>query len=141
MDLVGTFNSELGYNLSDKKSKFLDGEEVDYCIKVKEKTGMDIIFNPKLEIQHKVYPFRYTLKFLIKKCYGDGYAKGLIKSLHKSETISTENDYLKLILFKTIPENILSLLKGDLKKIKSISFIFLAVIFVGLGYLKFQISN
>ena len=134
---VGQFNPALGYTPTGtgKKIKVIDGEEVDYCLRMTERTQKIVLFNPRIRVRHKVYPFRIRFMHVMRKCYGDGYAKALIAFLHrKNKGLSTEKAYL-LYLFKVFyPREFQHLFFHPTLALRRMLFVSAALFSLAVGY-------
>lgn len=102
-DRAGTFDTNLGIN----GKKWVGGEDTDMFLRVK-KLGMKIIFHPDVCVKHKVYKYRIETKNLIKRAFNGGYSVALMKNeLEYELSQSTENSYLKHLMFRFYPTKFL----------------------------------
>jgi hypothetical protein len=81
----------------------LHSEEVDLCQKIKKKTKKRIVFNPDIKVQHKVYKYRLTMRYIAKTSYWIGYTRKELKKTYSREAdggnlLNTETHLLKNIL-------------------------------------------
>ena len=116
---LGGFTSTLGFN----NKKILQGEELELCLRMREKYNQGVMFNPNAIIRHKVFGDRTKISVLLRRAFYQGYSKRQIKETSKAK-LSTENVFLKNILFNAIPNNVYRIL-----------LLFLLTASVGLGYL------
>jgi len=88
-------------------------EEMELSLRVRQKTGKRIVYNPSVSIRHKVHRFRLTGKYVRKRAFIEGCSKMLIKKLYKSNghregLLDTEYALLRRIFFRLFP----GILKG-----------------------------
>lgn len=88
-------------------------EEMELSLRVRQKTGKRIVYNPNVSIRHKVQRFRLTGKYVRKRAFIEGCSKMLIKKLYKSNgnkeaLLETEYELLRRIFFRLFP----GILKG-----------------------------
>jgi len=85
-------------------------EDVEFCLRLRRKTGMRIIYNPNVKVFHKVSRRKLTVKFFAKHAYVQGFAKRMLKELIKKygenakDMLSREYELLEHVLFVTIPK-------------------------------------
>jgi glycosyltransferase involved in cell wall biosynthesis len=103
----GLFKSTLAAKESGKSDWQQPGaEETEFCLRVKQKTGKRILYDPKVRVKHKVYGYRLTTKFIAGRAYWEGMAKVLLKRMYQSSdkaVLSTEYELLRRILFRLVP--------------------------------------
>jgi GT2 family glycosyltransferase len=130
-DKVGFFDTNFGIN----GKKWVGGEDTDMFLRVK-KLGMKIVFNPGACVHHKIYKYRIQTKNIIKRAYNGGFSVALMKNeLQYKMSDSTENEYLKHLLFKFYPAKITSLLNTNrLIELKAINAVTLVIISETFGF-------
>ena len=134
---VGLFNTNLGK----KGEKWILSEEVELCIRLREKTGKKIIYNPDVKVKHKVYPYRLKIRNILKRAFYDGYSKALLKSLYKSDVLSPEKSFLKQLLFKFYPRSFKKIIFEPIKTLKELFIVTMVIVAEGSGYLSFITRN
>ncbi len=67
---LGGFKSEMGV----KGKGLLQGEETELCVRMRNKFGKGVIYNPKAVVYHKVFPERLKMTFLLKRAFWQGYS-------------------------------------------------------------------
>lgn len=126
------FDMNLGIN----GKKWVGGEDSDMFLRVK-KSGMKVIFNPSIHVQHKIYKYRIKTKNLAKRAFNGGYSVSLMKKLVKySLYSSTEHRYfehLMLSFFPKILRNIFT--KFSLVSMKQMYAVVLVLFFESIGFL------
>jgi GT2 family glycosyltransferase len=135
---VGIFNTNFGIN----GKKWIGGEDTDMFLRVK-KTGMKVMFNPDMRIQHKIYSNRIILNNLLKRAYNGGYSVSLMKKhIDYSLDSSLEKNYVKCLLnnfyYFKIKQMVIS---PSWIHIKQLSVVTLVLISEFLGYLYSTVKN
>jgi glucosyl-dolichyl phosphate glucuronosyltransferase len=143
----GLFDPELGVKGRGKKGWQEPGaEETELSIRITKSTGKRIIFNPDVRVEHRVYSYRISNKFISKRAFWEGYAKSLLKSkLRKSgennKVLSTEYNLLKRILFHRIPNDFILLFRTPKTAIRQMGIVCLVLPCVAAGYIKRILSS
>ena len=131
---IGLFNPELGYDLGSNKKIQVDGEEADICIKLHNVAKKRVFFNPTMKIYHKVYLSRLKLKTLLRRAYGQGYSKAIIKRTNTNENLSTENSYIKHLVTKFYPKTVLMLFYRPIRALRRLVVVSLVTGTIMAGY-------
>ena len=85
--LAGLFSTDLGAIEGGGglgKQKF-SGEETEFCIRLKTKSHKRIIYNPKVQVCHRVYKYRVTPRFIARRAYSEGYTKAMFKKKYSNQ--------------------------------------------------------
>ncbi len=118
------------------------GEEADICLKIKHLIPQALIhYEPEAVVFHKVPSWRVSLRYLAQRSYNEGFYKSIVKKLSSSsasETLSTENTYLRYLLFTAIREKLRNFYRRG--AIRQIGAILISVASTGLGYLLGEIN-
>jgi GT2 family glycosyltransferase len=132
---IGLLNPELG--LANRRTSFMQGAEAEFALRMKNKLGKGIIYNPEAVVYHKIPASRTKRGTLLRRSFYQGYSKALLRRLNPSpEALATEKSYLKDLLLKYIPRRIKGIVSSNaVKEIKQLSFLSAAIISVGLGYM------
>lgn len=132
---IGLFNERFGVARS--RISCMQGEEAEFTVRMKNKLGKGIIYNPVAVVYHKIPASRTKPRTLLKRAFYQGYSKALLKRFSPSpETLAIEGSYLMGLLFKYIPRRIKGIFSSNsIKEIKQLSFLAAAIISVGLGFL------
>jgi glycosyltransferase involved in cell wall biosynthesis len=101
---IGYFDDKFGLVNNNMRT----GEDTDLSIRVlNEFKNSKIIYNPKAIVNHKIYRFRKSFAFLMRRCYGYGVAIaniGSSKKLIDNQLESTETKFLNYIFKFSFPE-------------------------------------
>lgn len=108
---VGLFDDKFG--LVDNNMR--TGEETEFGIRVLNKLNESkIIYNPKAIVYHKIFEFRKSFAFLVKRCFEYGRAISNIgsqKKLVDSQLESTETNFLSYLLRYSFFERLKNIIK------------------------------
>ena len=130
---VGLFSSVIGHNRN-----LLGGEETEFCLRIAAAMPeARLVYDPEVLIFHKVPRERCTAGHLLRRAYGEGVSKALIRraAADRTAALSDESRYLKR-LATACPRRILRLLlRGHAATaLAQGSALFLAVSGTGVGY-------
>ena len=119
-------------------------EETEFSLRVRQKTGKRIIYNPKVRVQHRVYKYRIATEFIAKRAYWEGYAKALLKHMYHSpgsepDTLSTEYTLLRRILFRLVPRIVGRLFLQPYIALRQLWVTLMVLSCVAAGYLKYEL--
>lgn len=131
---IGLFNEKLGF--AKRGTSYMQGAEPEFALRMKNKLGQGVIYNPEAIVYHKIPPSKAKPRILIRRSFYQGYSKALLRKLSLSpETLTTEKSYLKDLLFRYIPRRIKRVFSSNsIKEIKKLSLLAAAIISVGLGF-------
>lgn len=111
----------------------LAGEEAEFSMRIIEKTSVDsIIYDPSCLVYHRVPESRTKLGYVLRRSFYEGLSKAIIAKINKNKNLSTENDYLKYLLTKAIPNKIKNFYK--IENVLQLFVLVLSSIAVGIGY-------
>ena len=128
----GMFDTSLGVVAG---KKWVGGEDTLMFLNVR-KAGKTVIFNPEMRIKHKIYKDRLKLKNIIKRAYGGGYSVALLKKQERYKvTNSTENTYLKKLLFEFYPQKLKELIKKPRVITRQMGAVSVVIVSEGMGYI------
>lgn len=116
---------------------YIQGEEPELGLRIKNKFGRGVIYNPSAIVYHKVLASKLKLNILIKRSFNLGFSKVLLNKLIQSpESLSPEKFYLKDTFLKFIPGYLKRILLGEkrLNEIKRLLVLVICVFAVCLGY-------
>jgi len=141
LDKAGGYLVSLGgWQGEDEKSAWFrrSGEEVELSLRVREKTGREIVFNPRVRVYHKVHRFRLGWGWIARKAYAFGYCKHMIASLYPrwegKPTLGQEYDLLGRIFTRLIPGIAKTLFTHPIVAWRQLLVTIVGVFFTGLGY-------
>jgi len=117
------------------------GEEVEFSLRVRHKTGKHIVYNPQVRVKHKVYRYRLTAGFIAKRAYWEGYAKAMLNRWYRpggEAVLSTEYELLRRILFRLLPQTLERLFRQPITSFRQLWVVAVVLTSVASGYLSYQ---
>jgi glucosyl-dolichyl phosphate glucuronosyltransferase len=137
----GLFMTKLGAKGGGEKGKHeLAGEDTEFSMRIREKTGKSILYHPGVMVHHRAYLFRLKWRFIISRAYWEGYTKVIFKKIsymrQPEDVLATEYRLLKRILLKLIPSSLAGLFRHPVVSWKRLLVTFVILICVASGYLR-----
>lgn len=128
-ETVGYFNENLGF--AGRRTSYIQGEEPEFGLRMKNKLGRGVTYNPEAVVYHKVPPSKLKFGVLLKRSFYQGYSKALIEKLvPSSEALNTEKSYLRNLFSKSTSR----------RTTKQTAVLLLCVLAVGLGFIYGRIK-
>ena len=119
------------------------GEDSELCLRISRNLpGALIVYEVGALVRHKVPAWRLKLGYLFKRSYDEGYHKSTVKRLSSglaAKTMSTENSYLRYLLFIAIPQRLRHLCSWQ--AFLQQWAILACIAAVGIGYFTGQLKN
>jgi len=144
-DSCGMFRSSLEAEEGDKSDWQRPGaKETEFSLRVRQKTGKRIVYNPHIRVKHKVYGYRLSPGFIAKRAYWEGYAKAWLKKSagsSNSKVLTTEYHLLRRILVNLLPGSLGLLLKRPVIAFRRLWVTGLVLSCVAGGYLSYNLSH
>lgn len=132
---VGYFNEDLDW--ARHRTSYIQGEESEFCSRMKYRLGSGVIYNPEAIVYHKVPPSKLKLGVLLKRSFYQGYSKALIQKLLASpDYLEAERSYLKKVVCEYIPLRAKKIFCGakPFAETKKLLVLLLCVLAVGTGF-------
>jgi len=133
---VGLFSEAFGFDR--KQNLYLQGEEAELALRMKNKLGRGVIYDPGLIVYHKVPVSKTRLGIMLKRAFYQGYTKARLKRLSPfPKPLATEESYLKDLLLRYIPKRIkrVFLMSTPVTEMKQLLVLFASISAVGLGFI------
>jgi glucosyl-dolichyl phosphate glucuronosyltransferase len=137
---AGLFSESFGLHNS-RRTKWFDppSEDVDISLRIRAKTGGNIIFNPRAKVWHRVYAYRVKQKFITQRSYSVGFQRRMLKKLYHeingdTELLNQEYRLLNRIISKLLPSIIKNFFTNPILAWNRLRVTVTALCFVGLGY-------
>ncbi|MFC1904349.1 glycosyltransferase family 2 protein [Chloroflexota bacterium] len=129
------FSTTFGLN----EGKGAVAEENDLSVRVRRETGKCIVYNPEVEIRHKVYKHRLTWNFIARRSYQIGRSRRILSRLHSradnsAYPLKVEQELLKRIFRRLLPTILVGFFHNPLSAWRRFSVTVIALFFVALGY-------
>ncbi len=113
-------------------------DDAEFSIKLRLKTKKFIMYNPQVQVYHKVYKYRLSRKFIRGQGYWQGYSKALLRKMYPDDAdtkaLVKEMDLLKRISLKLIPQSVVGLFKTPSLSGKRLFYTGYVLFYVALGY-------
>jgi GT2 family glycosyltransferase len=132
---VGLFNEKLGF--AKRGTSYMQGAEAEFALRMKEKLGKGVIYNPEAIVYHKASPSKLKVQMLLKRAFYQGYSKAILRNLSPSPNpIAVERAYLKDLLLKFIPQRMGGIFRASNRRaeIKKLAVMVASIFSVGLGF-------
>jgi GT2 family glycosyltransferase len=131
-DTIGGFNESLGRS----GSGLGQGEETEFCARMRANLGKGVIYAPRAMVGHKVFAWRKKRRWLLARAFWHGYSKRAMERLVSTSARAEEGRYLRLLLTKSMPQRVAQLVRGpDLTGLAQLVSLGILTLAVGLGYL------
>jgi glucosyl-dolichyl phosphate glucuronosyltransferase len=136
------FNTNFGLrNCSRSNWSDPPSEDVDLSLRVKKATGKRIVFNPKVQVFHRVNETKVNTLFIMQRAFSVGYQRRAIKKLYgedfkKQDMFTLERGLISSILLKLFPSIALGFFNTPNIAFKKATVTCLVLMFVGLGYFQ-----
>ena len=145
LKLAGLYSLALGARKSEQGEWGVIAEETELSMRVKQKTGGRIVYNPGLTVYHHVAPYKLRSGFIAQRSYQVGRTRRMIKSLGRrtgndTDILYTEHELLKRILTRLIPGTLFGFFRSPANAWRRLSVMVLALFFVTLGYISYFFS-
>ncbi len=142
-DEVGLFNVTLGRT----GEVLLGGEETEFCERIREKNpSLRIYYEPSAVVYHRVYPYRLTLRYILRRLYYVGRGIAMISLMHRGGERGARKTYSSFLrevlgagLFRRAKRALL--LREPLENCAQMLAIPVFTAVVGLGYLVQRTSG
>lgn len=81
-------------------------DDVEFSINLRLRTGKLILYNPRVQVRHRVYAYRLTKRFIRRQAYWQGYTKALLKRIYRNDpdthALLRERSLLRRILLNLL---------------------------------------
>ena len=127
------FNESYGYRAGSKEAwGQRPPEDVDFSLMAKVKTEGRIVFVPSARLEHKVLPYRFTIRLIIEKAFFSGRQRRMIKGTYKDvDALSMERGLVRRILVNTFPNILKKLFRHPFEAWHQLS-ISIVILFLGI---------
>lgn len=114
----------------------LQGGETELCARLERETGEQVVYIPEAIVDHKIYDYRTGRKWLFERAFWQGYSKRRMREIDLEAT-DTEEEFLRKLMIKFIPERIDNCLKSPtVAKVDEFAMLLLLITVTGFGYLR-----
>ena len=120
-------------------------DDAEFSINLRLKSGKTILFNPKVQVKHRVYSYRLCERFIRGQAYWQGYSKALLRKIYQDDpdtrSLLRERTLLRRILFRLIPLTTLQLFSNPILAWKKFSLTNRVLFYVALGFSAGQLPK
>jgi len=118
-------------------------KETEFSVRVTQKTGKRIVYNPNIRVKHKVYRYRLSTGFIAKRAYWEGYAKAWLSRWSRSSNrrvLATEYELLRRIFLNLLPSSLALLFRHPIVALRRLWVTVLVLSCVSGGYIVYKLS-
>lgn len=131
-DEIGGFDPEIGR----QGSANFQAEETVFAIRMRERFGRGVVYDPEAVVAHKVFDYRTDPKWLLDRAFWHGYSKRMLEDLIEDDTGGNEGVFLSRLLLEFIPDRLRELVQSpSTDKVQQLIAIVVLTAAVGFGYL------
>ena len=98
-DALGGFNSEFGKDHGHN----LQGEETELAARMYDRYGGQVYYTPSASVEHRVYEWQLTWRWLINRAYWQGFTKELLEQSVPNST-EAETRFLRMLVVQSMPK-------------------------------------
>ena len=130
---VGGFDEQLGFHADSK----IQSEETELAMRMYDAFGKGVLYNPEAVVEHKVFPYRTDVTWLLRRAYWQGYSKRALESLAVDGPRNEERAFLGHLATVSIPNRLSSLVSSPrLVTVQQLVMLLILTACVGCGYLS-----
>jgi glycosyltransferase involved in cell wall biosynthesis len=128
----GLFENDYGFH----KGPYAEDNE--FSMRVRAVTGKRIVYNPRVQVWHRVHRYRLGWRFIAARSFWIGRSRHMLRkacgNIEHGDVLQDEQALLKRILGGLLPRTLLSVFRHPLLAGKRLSLVFFALSFMVLGY-------
>ena len=103
---LGGFDTNIGGR---KGEKNLQSGETELCVRLQQKYGQGVWYDPSAEVLHKVFSYRTSPRWLADRAFWQGYSKRVME-IATDESATEESDFAYRLLTQFVPNRIRDLI-------------------------------
>jgi glycosyltransferase involved in cell wall biosynthesis len=142
---AGLYDPRLGPKGGDERATWFypSGEEVELSLRMRRRLpGASLIYNPRVQVYHKVYRSRFTWRFMAKRAFRFGYTKAHVEALFKDSfrnrpVLDLERNHLRHLLLRMPFSLARELPRSPRSTGRKLAVGLIGTLFTGLGYLAY----
>ncbi len=131
-ETAGEVRNFIGCNMSFRREVFFDiggftegigrvgtrpvgCEETEFCIRLRQRhPGARLVFDPELDVRHRVSPDRRAWRYFRTRCYSEGLSKAVVaRNVGAGAGLASERAYTTRVLPGGVARGVASGLRGD----------------------------
>jgi len=129
---LGGFDTTIGGRKGDAN---LQGGETELCARLREQYDHGVWYDPEAEVEHKIFAYRTTFRWLVDRAFWQGYSKRAMETLVE-DSKGNEGTFLKRLVTEFVPNRLTGLIQNpSLLKLRQLLALFMFTGAVGSGYL------
>lgn len=133
------FSEDFGQTIGEQEAwKAGPVDDAEFSINLRLKTGKSILYNPQVRVQHKVYTYRLSRRFICGQAYWQGYTKALLRRIYQgdrdTQTLLRERDLLRRIVLNLVPRTARGFFSSPRLTWKRFALTTAVLFYVALGY-------
>lgn len=113
-------------------------DDAEFSINLRMKTGKVIMYNPQVQVHHKVYTYRLSNGFIKGQSYWQGYSKALLRKMYRDDadtrTLIRERELLKHIVLTFGPKTAWQFFRNPKIGVKTMALTTKVLFYVALGF-------
>ena len=120
------------------KNKVQGAEDTEFCIRALQVfPDSEIRYDSDAVAYHRIYPYRLSMCYMLKRAFAEGSSKAYIAKLFKQQTLNRERTFLVELVKHLLPKRIRNILRGEKVSLntKHFGLIVTVLMTVLLGYL------
>ncbi len=137
-ELADLFDTKIGPHGGSMAGRAMDiSEDVEISLRVRMATGKRIVYNPRVQVRHRVYKERLRLGFIARWSFWVGYSKHKLKKLYPTisdNPLTEEHRLLKRIVFRLLPSIAKMFLTRPVAAWRKLQLTLVVMPIVALGY-------
>ena len=132
IDELGGFEPNVGR----KGDLEIQAHESELGTRLRAEFGRGVIYNPDAKVAHKVFDYRKSRRWLVKRAFWQGYSKRALETLLPDAGTEEESDFLRFLVLEAFPGRVKELVTGpSFTKARQLVWLVLLTGLVGIGYL------
>lgn len=135
MEAAGGFLTSLGL----RGGKGPLGEDTEYSLRLRERSGKRIVYNPGAVTWHRVHPYRLSWRFVRERSFSMGQSRAMVERLFPggegADPLGTERALLGRIVGELLPRTLGGLARRPGRSCRTLALISVSLSWLAMGYL------
>ena len=130
MEELGGFSTNVGRHGEAE----LQAHETEFCARMRNEYGQGVVYDPGAVVEHKIFDYRTEPRWLLERCFMQGYSKRVMQQLVPDST-DEEADFLEQLLLTFVPSRVRGLVTApSAEKGKQFLTLWVFTAVIGAGY-------
>lgn len=127
---LGGFDPDFGPT----RDRYLHSEGAELCARMRARYGRGVVYNPDAVVEHKVFEHRIQIRWLLRRCFKQGYSKRLVEEF-VDDPGGEEGAYLKRLFTHSAPNYFQQAIRSrSVLPVGQLVMTFVFTFTVGVGY-------